>query len=348
MPQKSSNPKQLTTRASNAKAHPGAPDLVGKRKHRTKAEIEADNKAASDAKAAKEAKRLDGLQKIASLEMAINEEDSNDVTPKPRKQPRPLRRTKGYLNLPLDNDNDHEPSEPLTELAPDGTEDEYQLEENKQDDHTDTDIEEEDEERLAQPKRKKVKVQVRQMIKSVGREIGQGQLKKRSDTVVDREAGHGNKIQATGLVFPFSPLMSLSLLTLDRSTLFYFSLNSNSEPLKKVVKGWASNVDIAQGTLSKPNSSLRPGSKVSSTRTVISESTLVDNIIISRKADADSRPARSVSPADPDMILGGFKDEDESLGPERDAVISSPIKGSGRVTNNASHDGSFYYILITK
>ena len=61
MPQKSSHPKQLTTRASNAKAHPGAPDLVGKRKHRTKAEIEADNKAASDAKAAKEAKRLDGL-----------------------------------------------------------------------------------------------------------------------------------------------------------------------------------------------------------------------------------------------------------------------------------------------
>ena len=100
--------------------------MVGKRKHRTKVEIKADNKAASEAKAAEEAKRLDGLKKIANLEMMINEEDSNNITPKPKKQLHPLQRTNSYLFLPFGNDRNHDLSEPLTELtAGDGTEDEY-------------------------------------------------------------------------------------------------------------------------------------------------------------------------------------------------------------------------------
>ena len=59
--------------------------MVRKRKCCTKVEIEADNKAASEMKAAEEAKRLDGLKKIANHEMMINEEDSNNITPKPKK-----------------------------------------------------------------------------------------------------------------------------------------------------------------------------------------------------------------------------------------------------------------------
>ena len=43
--------------------------MVRKRKHCTKATIEADNKAALEKKAAKEAKRFDRLKKIANLEM---------------------------------------------------------------------------------------------------------------------------------------------------------------------------------------------------------------------------------------------------------------------------------------
>ena len=39
-------------------------------------EIEANNKATSEVEAAEEAKRLDGLKKIANLEMTINKEDS--------------------------------------------------------------------------------------------------------------------------------------------------------------------------------------------------------------------------------------------------------------------------------
>ena len=81
--------------------------------------------------------------------------------------------------------------------TPDGTENEYQPESTEQYEQTDTDVE--DEEKLALPKKKKAKVQVREVIKAAGREIGQGRL---MDTV-DCEAGHGTKTQATRLAFPF-------------------------------------------------------------------------------------------------------------------------------------------------
>ena len=126
MPQRSSNSNHPTTWAKNPNTHPGAPDLVGKRKCCTKVEIEANNKAALEVKAAEEAKRLNGLKKLANLEMTINEEGSNDIMPKPKKQPHPLQRINSYLSLPFGNVRNHDLSEPLTELtAGDGTEDEY-------------------------------------------------------------------------------------------------------------------------------------------------------------------------------------------------------------------------------
>ena len=194
MPQRSSNSNPPVTQAKNANAHPGVPVLVRKRKCHTKAEIKANNKAASEVKAAEEAKRLDGLKKIANLEMTIDEEDSNDIMPKPKKQPCPLQQTNSYVFLPLCNDRNHNLSEPLTELsAPDGTEDKYQPETGNQYKRTDTDIEGEGE--LAQPKKKKVKVQVREVIKAASREIGQ--------LMKNHEAGHETETQAARLVFPF-------------------------------------------------------------------------------------------------------------------------------------------------
>ena len=84
MPQTSSNKSHPVTQPKNATTHPGAPNMVGKRKHHTKAEIKADNKAAAEAKAAEEVKRQAGLQKITNQEMRIDQNDSNNVTPKPK------------------------------------------------------------------------------------------------------------------------------------------------------------------------------------------------------------------------------------------------------------------------
>ena len=133
--------------------------------------------------------------------------------PRPKKQPCPLQQTNSYsyVFLPLHNDRNHDLSEPLTELsAPDYTEDKYQPETGEQYKHTDTDIEGEGE--SAQPK-KKVKVQVREAIKAADREIGQ--------LMKNHEAGHETETQAARLVFPFLSI-SLSMLTVDQSMLFYF------------------------------------------------------------------------------------------------------------------------------
>ena len=114
--------------------------------------------------------------------------------------------------------------------------------------------------------------------------------------------------------------------------LFYFSLNSNPEPLKKTMKIWASNVNIVQGTFTKSNASLRPGSSAGTSKTIVSASTLVDkNITISRKVDVEPRPIHSISPTS-----GGFQDEDELFSPEHDAAISSSIKGSGRLMSTVN------------
>jgi hypothetical protein len=116
------------------------------------------------------------------------------------------------------------------------------------------------------------------------------------------------------------------MLTLDHSTLFYFSLNSNPEPFKKGIKGWASNVDVSLSERAKP-SSTRPGSKAGSSKSIItSKSTLVDNVVISRKVEVKPEPDVET--------FGLFQDEDETIGAEHDAAISSPIKGRGRLTNS--------------
>jgi hypothetical protein len=101
MARPSSNQSQVATCPKNTNAHPGEPDQVAKRKRHTKAQIEADNKAAAEAKAAKEAKRKAGLKEIADLEMQLDEEDSNDVTPKVKNTShgRPLRRTSSHPAL---------------------------------------------------------------------------------------------------------------------------------------------------------------------------------------------------------------------------------------------------------
>jgi len=108
MVQPTSDKSHITMWAKNATVHPGVPDQTVKRKHCSRAQIDADNKAAE------EAKTRAGLKQIADLEKKLNEEDSNDINPKAKamSRSRPLRRTSSHMHIPLYNDNF---SEPLTE-----------------------------------------------------------------------------------------------------------------------------------------------------------------------------------------------------------------------------------------
>jgi hypothetical protein len=343
MAQPNSDKSQPTTRAKNATQHPGAPVQATKRKRRTKAQIEADNKAAEAAKAAEEAKRKAGLKQIANLEQRINEEDSNDVTPKAKatSRSRPLRRTSSHMHIPLYNDNF---SEPLTEqTGGDSAADEYEQPTERE--GTDIEATDIDEKESAPPKKKakQAKGKAREAIKAAGREtmdeVARGQPVDGTSARGKREADHGTSNRKTGFVFPFLSLFLSSMLTLDQSTLFYFSINSTPEPSKKGIKSWASHVDLP--IPSRPNSNhgsrgSKPGSQHTSSqhnssfRT--SKSTLVDHIVITTKADD-----RSASASDNDETFGRFEYEDETAGVERDFAVSSPIKGSGRLTSSVKN-----------
>lgn len=116
------------------------------------------------------------------------------------------------------------------------------------------------------------------------------------------------------------------MFMLDQLTLFYFLLNSKPKPFKGGIKSWASNFDV--GIHVKSDS--RQGSKAGSLKSVItSQSTLIDNIIISRKVKPKS--IWSASPLSENF--GAFQDKDETIGTEHDATFSSPIKGSGCLTS---------------
>jgi hypothetical protein len=135
------------------------------------------------------------------------------------------------------------------------------------------------------------------------------------------------------------------MLTLDECTLYYFFLNSDTEPIKKGVKSWAAQVDEFSHT-SKPNSkpaslkskpaSTKSHAASSSTR-ISSKSTLTGTVVIKTEQKGRREPLKAdPSVSDDDALVGGFEDEDETKGEERDAAIASPIKGKARLTNAVS------------
>jgi hypothetical protein len=133
----------------------------------------------------------------------------------------------------------------------------------------------------------------------------------------------------------------MQLLTLDETTLFYFSLTSEPIPKKTgIIKNWAAAVDSfpsrAPSVKSGSSRSQVPLLTTGSTRSSVT-STLTDAVLIS----IDRKFARDPTPDDNDRV-GGLVDEDETRGKERDAAISSPVKGKMRVTSSVSGYHALY------
>jgi hypothetical protein len=128
------------------------------------------------------------------------------------------------------------------------------------------------------------------------------------------------------------------MLTLDETTLFYFSLYSQSQSHKKgVINDWASNVASFDSGISLPKPKSKGGASLNSgvpslTRasTLSSKSSaLTDSITIT-----DKKEGRPVSYS---SHIGGLQDEDEAHGAERDAAASSPVKGKVRLSSRVIH-----------
>jgi hypothetical protein len=135
-----------------------------------------------------------------------------------------------------------------------------------------------------------------------------------------------------------------SLLTLDESTLFYWTLSDNNLNQKRssAVNRWASAVPQAKSTSQVPRStsscaktdvpSLTIGSSARSAYTS-TPSILSNNVKIIVKAE----PAPAVSVYN----NGGLSDNDEIKGEERDIAIKSPPKGKRRITSEV-----FFFFLV--
>jgi hypothetical protein len=135
-----------------------------------------------------------------------------------------------------------------------------------------------------------------------------------------------------------------SLLTLDRSTLFYWTLSDTTLHKKRkhasAIKDWALAVPATARPTSKAPSSLSTKSNVplltSGTSRSSAPSVLTDNVKIishrvnSVKVKAEPLPTLSL------QVDGGLSDNDERRGEEREAAINSPPKGKKRVTSEVS------------
>jgi len=140
-----------------------------------------------------------------------------------------------------------------------------------------------------------------------------------------------------------------SFLTLDESTLFYWTLSDSYLDKKRkhssVISEWASTIPsnakppsqapshVIATTSSRPKSivpSLTSGSSRSSAPSV-----LTNNVrIVSHGALLNS--AKVKAEPTPDITIfsdGGLSDADEIKGEEREAAIKSPPKGKKRVTS---------------
>jgi hypothetical protein len=137
-------------------------------------------------------------------------------------------------------------------------------------------------------------------------------------------------------MFPF--------LTLDQSTLFYWTLSDVPPKRDSVVHEWASAITAH----SKSTALKGPKSTSSRTKSIIpsltggasrsvAPSVLTDNIKVISRQSSDQVKVKVESQADViSLSEGGLSDNDELGGKEREIAINSPPKGKKRITSEVS------------
>jgi hypothetical protein len=131
------------------------------------------------------------------------------------------------------------------------------------------------------------------------------------------------------------------MLTLDATTLFYFSLSDATAKDKHsgLISEWAAkvprNAKLANKAISGRSTStpsLTTGVTHSS-RAPSTRSALTNNVKISTQLDDEDE----VEILQVDNGLGGLSDKDETRGKEYEVAVWSPPKGKRRVTSSVSN-----------
>ena len=147
------------------------------------------------------------------------------------------------------------------------------------------------------------------------------------------------------------PLFSPSvMLTLDETTLFYYSLSlSKGKKFSSLIQEWADFVDNTTKPKVSNSTCGSTSTTLASTSTRATKvSPLNDHVaIISRvREEVPKSAVQSNADLSVDSVSGGLADEEELQGAERDEAINSPPKGKVRATSAVSHYISDWLIHI--
>jgi hypothetical protein len=128
-----------------------------------------------------------------------------------------------------------------------------------------------------------------------------------------------------------------SLLTLDQSTLFYWTLSDKKRQHASSIKKWALDVPATVKPTSKAPSNADIPQLTNGTSCSSAPSVLTDHVkIISHRALDPVKVKAEPSPTFSSYNEGGLSDNEEMRGEEREAAINSPPKGKKRVTSEVS------------
>jgi hypothetical protein len=119
----------------------------------------------------------------------------------------------------------------------------------------------------------------------------------------------------------------LNYLILNESTLFYFDLSASKTRQTGIIQDWTAQVAKANKNLKSKVSA--PGTATSST---VVRTTTSSSVVVSQAA-ATALTTKKKAKLEPKAVskVSAFLDEDESA--ERDAALTSPIKGKKRLTS---------------
>lgn len=137
------------------------------------------------------------------------------------------------------------------------------------------------------------------------------------------------------------------MLTLDETTLFYFSLACSTSGPK--IKTGA--IDRWNNAVSTFGARSRPGSKASTTiaASTISKTSSAAKRFVAPSAltsDIQIQSSYPVKTEEREVDFGGVSDADETQGPEHEAAASSPMKGNTRKDSDVCPSRNSIFFLF--
>jgi hypothetical protein len=137
----------------------------------------------------------------------------------------------------------------------------------------------------------------------------------------------------------FITTMPVPYLILNESTLFYLNLSATKTSKTGKVENWT--VEVAKATKDDKPKVSRPSAVTGTSTTVVSAirrtTTSSSAVVTVPTVPTTTKPLKKKAKLEPKAVtvtnsaVATFLDEDESV--ERDAALSSPIKGNQRLTS---------------